>query len=81
MTTTIKHHPDAATLMSFSAGTLPEPLAAVTAAHISMCRQCQDDLKAMEMMGGLLLKQQSVAQLDTAFPRSHAHAEDATLGA
>ena len=81
MMTTIKHHPDTATLMSFSAGTLPEPLAAVTAAHVSMCRQCQDDLKAMEMMGGLLLQQQRVAQLDTAVPRPHDYAEDATLDA
>ncbi len=58
MMTTIKHHPDAATLMSYSAGSLPEPLAAVTAAHVSMCRKCQDELKSLEMLGGLLLQQQ-----------------------
>ena len=64
MMTTIKHHPDAATLMSFSAGTLVEPLAAVTAAHVSMCRQCQDDVKSMDMLGGLLLRQQPATALD-----------------
>ena len=81
MMTTIKHHPDAATLMSFSAGTLPEPLAAVTAAHVSMCRQCQDDIKSMEMMGGLLLQQQAAAQLDTTAPTPVADIDDAALEA
>ena len=81
MMTTIKHHPDAATLMSFSAGTLPEPLAAVTAAHVSMCRQCQDDVRAMEMMGGLLLQQQPVAQLDTSAPTPDADVDDIAVDA
>ena len=62
--TTIKHHPDAATLMSYSAASLPEPLAAVTAAHVSMCRKCQDEVKSLEMLGGLLLQQQPAVGID-----------------
>ena len=36
MSKTIMRHPDPATLMSFAAGSLPEPLAAVMAAHLSI---------------------------------------------
>ena len=76
MMKTIQHHPDAATLMSFSAGSLAEPLAAVTAAHVSMCRQCQDDVKQMELLGGLLLQQQPVAVLEEETPAASSCSAD-----
>jgi len=44
MSGTIKHHPDGATLMSYAAATLAEPLAAVVAAHVSMCPRCRADV-------------------------------------
>lgn len=53
--TTILHHLDPATLMSFAAGTLAEPLAAVVAAHIDMCGQCRDEIAHLEVFGAMLL--------------------------
>jgi len=48
MSTGITRHPDAATLMSFAAGGLPEALAVGVSAHVSMCRTCQRELRHME---------------------------------
>jgi putative transcriptional regulator len=55
MTRDIRHHLDTATLMAFSAGSLGEALSAVAAAHIEMCRHCQDELADLDLMGALLL--------------------------
>lgn len=51
----ITHHLDAATLMSFAAGSLPETLSAVAAAHVAMCPRCRDELADMELIGGAIL--------------------------
>ena len=53
--TTIRHHPDSATLMSFAAGALAEPLAAACSVHVSMCAQCRGELRDMELVGATLL--------------------------
>jgi putative transcriptional regulator len=53
--TTIRHHPDSATLMSFAAGALAEPLAAACSVHASMCATCREDLRDMELLGAALL--------------------------
>ncbi|MEM8976712.1 MAG: ChrR family anti-sigma-E factor [Pseudomonadota bacterium] len=76
MMKTINHHPDTATLMSFAAGTLAEPLAAVTAAHVSMCKQCQDELKSLELLGGLLLQEQPVSVLEEETPSAQIQPDD-----
>lgn len=55
MTMSIKRHPDPATLMSFAAGSLSEPLAAVVAAHLAMCPACREELTGMELLGETLL--------------------------
>jgi putative transcriptional regulator len=55
MSHTIQRHPDAATLMSYAAGTLPEPLAAVIAAHASLCPACAREIGRLERLGALLL--------------------------
>ena len=55
MSTTIMRHPDAATLMSFAAGSLAEPLAAVVAAHVAMCAACRADVADLELLGAALL--------------------------
>jgi putative transcriptional regulator len=55
MSNRITRHPDSATLMSFAAGSLPEPLAAAAAAHVSMCGECRKDLRDMELIGSALL--------------------------
>lgn len=52
---TIQHHPDDATLMSFAAGSLPDNLAAVVAAHLAMCPRCRDVVSDMETLGRVLL--------------------------
>ena len=48
---TITHHLDDATLMSFAAGSLPDTLAAVAAAHISMCARCRQEVAMLERIG------------------------------
>ncbi len=52
---TITHHLDDATLMSFAAGSLPNTLAAVAAAHISVCPRCRRELAAHERIGAALM--------------------------
>jgi putative transcriptional regulator len=55
MSTTITRHPEADTLMSYAAGSLPEPLAAAMAAHAAMCGECRRELRDMELIGSVLL--------------------------
>lgn len=55
MSTPIQHHPDSATLMSFAAATLAEPLAAVVASHVSMCPHCRAELADIELLGAELM--------------------------
>lgn len=55
MSTTINRHPDAATLMSFAAGGLPEPFAAAVSAHACLCGECRDELRDMALIGAALL--------------------------
>lgn len=57
--TTIMRHPDPSTLMSFAAGSLAEPLAAVVAAHLDMCGACRAEVADLELMGALLLADQT----------------------
>ena len=52
---TITHHLDDATLMSFAAGSLPNTIAAVAAAHISMCPRCRSELSVHERIGAALV--------------------------
>ena len=54
---TINHHADDATLMSYAAGSLPEALSAVVAAHVRMCPCCRREVDALELLGGTLLAQ------------------------
>jgi putative transcriptional regulator len=51
----ITHHLDDATLMSFAAGSLPNTLAAVAAAHICMCGRCRRELAVLERIGAALV--------------------------
>jgi putative transcriptional regulator len=48
-------HLDDSTLMSFAAGSLPDALAVVAAAHVSVCQRCRDEVAMMELLGGTLL--------------------------
>jgi len=60
MSTTITRHPEADTLMSYAAGSLPEPLAAAMAAHAAMCGECCRELRDMELIGVALLAEAAV---------------------
>ena len=55
MTIAITRHADDATLMSYAAGTLAEPLAAVVAAHLSMCADCRAEVRDLELVGTALM--------------------------
>ena len=59
MTPIIARHVDPATLLSFSAGALPEPLAAVVAAHIDLCPACGAQAADLDLVGGILLSRSS----------------------
>ena len=52
---TINHHPDIATLMAFSAGTLDESYAAVIATHLAMSEGGRETVRHMNVIGGALL--------------------------
>ena len=65
---TITHHLDDATLMSFGAGSLPDALSAVAAAHVAMCPRCRREVAGLEHVGGALLAELSPATLDRAEP-------------
>ena len=52
----ITHHPAAESLMSCSAGSMPEAFAAVMASHMSVCPCCLKDLATMEQIGTALFE-------------------------
>ena len=60
---TITHHLDEATLMSFAAGSLPNELATVAAAHVAMCPHCRRELRMLERIGGALVSALTPATL------------------
>lgn len=53
---TPQHHLDAATLMSCSAGSQPDALALIVAAHLAMCPQCRDELAMGSSIGAALFE-------------------------
>jgi putative transcriptional regulator len=60
---TITHHPDIATLMAFSAGTLDEAYSAVVATHLAMSEAGRATVKRMNVIGGALLAAQEPAEM------------------
>lgn len=74
---TISHHPDEATLMAFSAGTLSEPFALLVAAHRELCRACRDSARMLDAIGGTMLEDGSGASMPaTAFESLMARTAD-----
>jgi len=53
----ISHHFDDATLMAYSAGTLPQGMALLVACHLHWCPHCRDRMHATDAVGGALLEQ------------------------
>jgi putative transcriptional regulator len=64
----MSHHPDDATLMSFAAGSLPEPLALVIATHCAVCPTCAAEVKALERVGAAMFAELAPQNLDRAAP-------------
>ncbi len=60
---TISFHPDIATLMSFSAGTLDEPYAVVVSTHLAMCEACREQVKRTNLIGGAMLSLEPAAEM------------------
>lgn len=61
----IEHHPDIATLMAFSAGTLETPYATVIATHLALSEGGRETLRHMESIGGALLDGESPTELSS----------------
>ncbi|MBP0048883.1 cupin domain-containing protein [Marinobacterium sp. AK62] len=60
----ISHHFDDATLMAYSAGTLPEGMALLVACHLHWCPHCRDRVEVTNSVGGALLDRLEPAALD-----------------
>ncbi|MGC1496127.1 MAG: ChrR family anti-sigma-E factor [Sulfitobacter sp.] len=54
---TIRHHLDDNTLMAYAAGTLPEAVNLVVAAHVSLCDECRASVEGYDAVGGILMDQ------------------------
>jgi putative transcriptional regulator len=52
----IRHHPDEAFLFDYAAGSLPEPMAILIAAHVALCPHCAAEVARMEAVGGAMLE-------------------------
>lgn len=60
---TIQHHPDEATLMSYAAGTLSEPLSVVVASHLELCPHCRARARQLEIVGAAILEDVAPADM------------------
>jgi putative transcriptional regulator len=62
------HHPDESTLMSYAAGSLPEPLSLIIAAHCSVCPLCAAEVRKMEHIGSALFGDLTTVAMVSAAP-------------
>ena len=60
---TVQHHLDDATVVAFSAGVLPRPLALVAAVHVGMCAVCSRRVDAAASLGGALLSRRDAPEI------------------
>lgn len=60
---TVTHHPEIATLMAFSAGTMDEPYTTVIATHLAMSEGGRETVRRMDAIGGALLCNEPEAEL------------------
>ena len=61
---TINHHLTDAIMMAYSAGSLPEAFELVIATHISLCDECRSRMHEFDAIGGSVMEQSDVAELD-----------------
>lgn len=62
------HHPAPESLMSCSAGSMPEAFAAVMASHIAICPSCRKEVAVMEQIGTALFAEIEPTQVATTAP-------------
>ena len=68
------HHPHPDTLICYVGGTLSNAISCVVASHLSLCRNCTDSVRRLEILGGLMLKSLKASAGDNAFSeRAVAH--------
>lgn len=65
---TIAHHPGLESLMSCSAGSMPEAFAAIMASHICVCPECRKELALMDDIGVQLFRSMKPAALTRQAP-------------
>ena len=51
------HHPPQEELLEYAAGVTPEWLSLMLACHLTLCRQCREELSTLEALGGAILEQ------------------------
>lgn len=74
---TINHHPDISMLMSCAAGSQPEAMAAVIAAHLAQCPACAREVGRMSRIGAALFGDIDAAPLVSDAPIAAARATEA----
>jgi len=57
------HHPDATTLMEYSAGQLSQPHALAIQMHITECGRCRSKVDTLECLGAVLLENQATTSM------------------
>lgn len=77
----INYHPGAESLMSCSAGSMPEAFAAVMASHIAMCPACCKELALMQEIGAALFEKIEPAAVARPAPVLAMRGEEAEHGA
>jgi putative transcriptional regulator len=65
---TITHHPDISSLMCCSAGSQPEPCAAVIASHLACCPKCREEVRRMQKIGAALFEKLEPAKMSEQAP-------------
>lgn len=60
----INHHPPLELLFDYATGSLPEPVALIVASHASLCERCNDQVRSVENIGGVLLDSVEPAEVD-----------------
>ena len=51
-----RHHPEAARLLDYAAGSAAEPVALLVASHLTLCPICRREVAALDALGGSLLE-------------------------
>ena len=59
-----KHHIPSAILSDYSTGSLPEAFSIIVACHISLCDQCRAEAEAFDTIGGALIDNEEIADID-----------------